>query len=418
MRNLLLSVFVFACVQQLAIAQDIIQAEYFIDADAGVGKNSLLTLTPAADGAFAFNISLAGIAPGAHKVYFRTKDSNGNWSHTTRRNLDIVASQADNKIVAGEYFFDSDPGYGNASPLTVSPQDSVILQSFTAATAALAGGYHKLYGRFKDDYGNWSQTWRRNAEVAKMGDNAVLMVEYFFKADAGVGNCASSTFPVPVNDGSFVYTIPLSEINADADSLFVRVKDSAQANWSITAYKTNPLILPLTLLRFTGDLMGNNVLLKWETINEVNTAFFTIERSLDGVHFAVAGQVKAAGFSTRPNTYQFIDDPAPGLRIYYRLKQVDRDGKYSYSSVVLVTRLAGGALVNISPNPCTSHFVVNGMNAGPALIIIRDLVGKEIKRQYLSASMTMVSVSDLPHSTYLVTVLQNDHVFTKKLVVQ
>ena len=106
-----------------AAAQNVVYAEYFVDTDAGVGNNTLITLAnPLPDGSYNFNIALTNVPVGYHKVYIRTKDSDGNWSIVARRHVEVISSDINKRIVSGEYFFDTDPGFEAASVITVTPQ--------------------------------------------------------------------------------------------------------------------------------------------------------------------------------------------------------------------------------------------------------------------------------------------------------
>src|SRR6185437_7621878 len=77
-----------------SLSQNVVQAEYFIDTDLGYGNNTLLSLTPAADGTFQLSIPVSSYQPGYHKLYIRTKDSDGKWSLTSKRNIEVPASDA------------------------------------------------------------------------------------------------------------------------------------------------------------------------------------------------------------------------------------------------------------------------------------------------------------------------------------
>jgi len=94
------------------------------------------------------------------------------------------------------------------------------------------------------------------------------------------------------------------------------------------------LALPVSWLSFTAEkATGETVLLKWSTSREINNSFYSIERSTDGVHFTSIGQVPAGKASAATQQYRFTDvTPASGEN-YYRIKQVDKDGVFDYSSV-------------------------------------------------------------------------------------
>lgn len=224
-------------------AQNVVQAEYFIDADAGVGNNTLVTLAnPSADGNYNLNINLTGLGIGYHKLYIRTKDSDGNWSFTARRNIEITSSNVIKRITGGEYFFDTDPGVNAANAVTVTPQDSVILQNFTAATNSLPIGYHKLYIRLKDNDGNWSLTARRNVEIIKASTYVIAGAEYFFNTDPGAGSATRVTFSTTSADSNFTFKIPLDKIPTGAHTLYIRARDSVNSNWSITQWQQDSVV--------------------------------------------------------------------------------------------------------------------------------------------------------------------------------
>jgi hypothetical protein len=107
----------------------------------------------------------------------------------------------------------------------------------------------------------------------------------------------------------------------------------------------NSVILPVNLLAFEAALVGNKVVLKWQTAQEVNNKGFYIEKSSDGISFTALGFVVANG----NGKYTYSDFGALTPANYYRLKQQDLDGKYTYSKVVLVETPAGiQKLVNVS----------------------------------------------------------------------
>jgi len=100
---------------------------------------------------------------------------------------------------------------------------------------------------------------------------------------------------------------------------------------------SNPL--PVELLSFTTESMNGGALLKWVTASELNNSHFDIERSLDGSHFFKVGKVEGSGTTTIKQNYMFEDtqiDFQDGYTFYYRLKQVDFDGQFEYSPIVVV----------------------------------------------------------------------------------
>jgi hypothetical protein len=115
----------------------------------------------------------------------------------------------------------------------------------------------------------------------------------------------------------------------------------------------NPL--PVELTSFTASMTEfNTALLKWSTESETNNDRFEIERSQDGAEFEYLGQVKGAGTTNKAHNYSLIDEnPLPGVS-YYRLRQVDLDGAFSYSQIRRIENNGTGAVVEkfvAFPNP-------------------------------------------------------------------
>lgn len=222
------------CAALFSLAQTINQAEYFIDKDKGVGKNTKLNVTLAADSSFTFLINLTGITPGFHQLYVRTKNSNNKWSFTVRKTIEVLGTAAFADVNKGEYFFDTDPGVGKATAFAVNPADTAVTKTFNAKTTGLQPGYHSLYIRTKDSEGRWSVSTRKSIEIIKSLDTAkITAAEYFFSNDPGFGKATKVTFATPAANGTFNFNIPYNEIPSKADTLFVRVVNSDN-RWSLT----------------------------------------------------------------------------------------------------------------------------------------------------------------------------------------
>ncbi len=406
-------ILLLTAVSMAALAQDttIVQLEYFFDADQGIGKSTLVNVAPEADGIFPFTANISGLEVGYHKLYIRTKDSNGKWSFTTRNNVEVFAPDTKTSVANGEYFIDADSGFGLANPIIVSSPDSAILQNFSAATADLPVGYHKLYGRFKDNLGKWSLTFRRNIEVYKNDTNYVKNAEYFFKTDNGYGNGTTVKFANPSVDGTFSFNIPLSAIPASADTLFIRVQDSTEGKWSITAIKNISMVLPLTLLNFNVVKQNNTVQLNWQTANEINTSYFNVQRSNDGRSFASIGKVAAKGSNKVQNDYAYVDNNISQLhagRLYYRLQEVDNDGKLNSSGVKIIDINTNSVLFTISPNPAKDFINISSSgNVANAQVSVTDMNGRILyasKQNFSANQQIKIPASRFAKQVLIVTI--------------
>lgn len=96
------------------------------------------------------------------------------------------------------------------------------------------------------------------------------------------------------------------------------------------------IILPISLLSINGEKSDKNNILRWETISELNNDFFTIEKTYDGEHFETIGTVQGAGNSNQINSYTLVDEDVREVINYYRLKQTDFDGQYTYSNLISI----------------------------------------------------------------------------------
>jgi len=161
--------------------------------------------------------------------------------------------------------------------------------------------------------------------------------------------------------------------------------------------------LPVELIYFTGEEENKFNKLTWATATEINNAYFSIEYSRDGQGFKEIGQVEGAGNSIETIEYDFLhENPNVGDN-YYRLRQVDLDGSFEYSSVVVVNR-GGDNNISIRPNQVTgvvNVFLHEGYKKNTKGMIY-DLLGAEVMNVNLPANATQynIDVTDLPSGHY------------------
>jgi hypothetical protein len=128
------------------------------------------------------------------------------------------------------------------------------------------------------------------------------------------------------------------------------------SKFGTAASGTTPL--PIELLSFTGRSLDEVNLLEWATASEINNDYFLPEKSADGITFTEMKRVDAAGNSNQTLYYDQVDENPYSPVTYYKLKQVDFDGQYTYSDIIAVARgnTANGAeIVNVYPNPANSE---------------------------------------------------------------
>lgn len=199
---------------------------------------------------------------------------------------------------------------------------------------------------------------------------------------------------------------------AAVDSVGNTETKAAQAEASVTTAK----VLSVKMLPLTGEPEGKTNKLNWITLTETNNKGFIVERSNDGRTFTTAGFVptKAAGGNSTQNTsYQFTD-AQPYVQTYYRLKQVDIDGRYSYSNTIVIKSKA--TVLSIYPNPAsrTIHIEKNKKITG---IRILEITGKAVK-QLLPSSNSNYDISSLSPGVYFFEVSSEDGKETVKVMIQ
>jgi alpha-tubulin suppressor-like RCC1 family protein len=179
-------------------------------------------------------------------------------------------------------------------------------------------------------------------------------------------------------------------------------------------------ILPLTWLSISGQLQNNNAIIKWATASESNTSHFEVEHSSNGISFTKAGTMKAAGFSNSTVNYSFTHLSPVAGKNYYRIKQVDRDGRYSYSIIVMLINSKEQSILAINPNPAKDILQLNTNSTRPGTIRIYSMQGKLVLQQQVTAGNQQQSIyiSKLPAGMYSVQLQTDNETETHKLIKQ
>ena len=123
--------------------------------------------------------------------------------------------------------------------------------------------------------------------------------------------------------------------------------------------------LPVKLTSFTAKLQGSDVDLQWSTAFEIDNFKYVVEKSYDGKTFGSVSEIKGSTYSLRQLDYGYLDKGSVNNQsAYYRLKQIDIDGKIEYSKVVYVNnRKSAGKVVSVFPNPFHSDIQLVGFNS-------------------------------------------------------
>lgn len=182
--------------------------------------------------------------------------------------------------------------------------------------------------------------------------------------------------------------------------------------------------LPVQLTSFTGRYSAGKAMLDWQTSQELNSDRFEVFRSTDAVDFVKVASIKSAGNSNLARNYSYQDNisNASGNYVYYRLKQIDIDGKATFSSVVKLSLGVAKTSFDIFPNPFNNNFTVSfGANkTTTATLRIQNSAGNLVYAKTINVtkgnnSVVMNNLPNLGSGIYYVTVYNEELNFNGKL---
>ncbi len=215
-------------------------------------------------------------------------------------------------------------------------------------------------------------------------------------------NTFTGSVTIAPGTSATVYAIPHE---ADQVGRTVRFKNNSNTN------------LPVELYDFRAILNQVGIKITFTTASERSNAYFSIERAADGIQFREIGQVAGAGDSDTPQDYSFTDPlPLPGKN-YYRLRQVDFDGKYTYSKVVSVNfgKTVG---LTLSPMPASSELRVSleKQHSEDGRWQVLDMRGCVLRSGIFPAEMTEypLSSSDWPVGALVFRLVLGQEVLTQQ----
>ncbi|MBS1928927.1 MAG: T9SS type A sorting domain-containing protein [Bacteroidetes bacterium] len=403
---------------------NMVAAEYFIDTDPGFGNATSITIpSPNVDVSnVVAALNTSSLSNGIHRFGLRTKNADGKWG-LTNMELFLVdydpayaaSASTPTNMVAAEYFIDTDPGFGNATSISI-PSNGTDVSDFLAylSTSSLSNGVHRFGIRSKNADGRWSLTNIQDFLIdsdpayppapAALGN--ITYVEYFFDTDPGFGNGTIIPITVSPDLNNIAFVANTSALSDATHVLFIRSLD----DWSLTNFesftKGNPV--PLDFLTFTAVASVNDVVLNWETENEINTSHFVIEFSKGDTTFLPIGETTAANVSGKHH-YRFVH-VAPGEgRLFYRIRQVDQDEKFKFSPIAALN-LGHKDNTNlvIYPNPTTDLVWFKNINSGDiSAVQISDMHG----RVFIitpNAGTLQLNVSNLSKGVYAIKLIMRD----------
>lgn len=243
--------------------------EYFFDVDPGYGNGiAMPTFTASNSVDISFTANTIGLAAGYHHLYVRFKDSNGEWGLYSGRTIHVLPTSqpapVSPDIIIAEYFFDTDPGYGNGIAVPSFTANDSVDVNFTINTIGLTEGYHKLFIRFKDDNGEWGLYSGRTINILAPTSTFtpptnITSAEYFFDTDPGNGNGIILPSFSPSDTVDNLFNAPVSALSVGLHHVFIRYRDSL-GEWGLYSGRqfdvlncTNPIPNFTVQAACTGD---------------------------------------------------------------------------------------------------------------------------------------------------------------------
>lgn len=171
------------------------------------------------------------------------------------------------------------------------------------------------------------------------------------------------------------------------------------------------IIVPVHLVNFFASTIYNQIKLQWNVENEINFLQYEVEHSFNGTDFTKAATIKAL----QQSSYNYLFAKNKNASNYFRLKLVDKDGKFTYSNIILVdTKTA----VNIYPNPANNFINIDLDNQlKNSTIKVIDVFGKNVKQVQVNANHINISTQEFVNGIYTIQLIENNQIINTYSVV-
>lgn len=270
----------------------------------------------------------------------------------------------------------------------------------------------------------------RYYEIDAPGINANYSLIYFGRENTTVPAVSTGNISVQHWNGTSWQSINTTDNGDTSSTNHYSVSFKASNLSGPLIFSLNPTKTPVTLLSFTVTAEETANRCAWTTATEKNNDYFIVERSTDQQTFTETGRIPGAGQSTSVRNYTFYDQNPPEEITYYRLKQVDYEGKPTYSYIVSINRAqqngASGSdlqLDGIYPNPFHEQFTIRYhlRSEGNVKFRLFDAKGRLIseKEEFVLSGEQTTSLTQLEQlitGTYMLHVIKGTEKITQKII--
>lgn len=391
-------------------AQDINRLEYFFDNDPGVGMGTEIDVT-ASDSIidYIFPADASELPPGFHKLYVRAISSTGLYSLQEMRPFFILGEiepYEAPELTTAEYYFNIDPGVGQANSITFTEEAINIDDILSITTSELAPGFHSLSFRVKDANGIWSQTQRRPLYIFATATGTesinVSAIEYFFDNDPGIAMGNQMNFTTTGLSINETLNIPLANgLDPGFHKLYIRVKDTV-GYWSLSEgrpfYVNDSSIINaqeyLTKLEYFFDEdpgTGNGIMVP------INPKDVEIDFSFD---------VDLTGRAIGNDTIyiRVINTRGATSEESYGVFVIEEENSTDNNDVAII----------VSPNPADTYFTIKA----PSVLKTVKLYNSQgiLIRSYQPNQHNIYDVSGIYSGLYLLEIIYNNKHYMTKLI--
>jgi len=178
-------------------------------------------------------------------------------------------------------------------------------------------------------------------------------------------------------------------------------------------------VLPVLWDKIVVSDLEEDIFISWGTFTEKNNAYFEIERSVNSFsNWEVVGQVKGSGTTDSRSSYSFVDYTKPTGIIYFRIKQVDYDGHYDYSSIVYI-KCKNNIILGVYPNPNSGVFTLNLGTTDISSISLTTSQGIDINVSLKQTESGFeVEANNIQSGIYTLNVISNGQVYKEKIMIE
>jgi alpha-tubulin suppressor-like RCC1 family protein len=180
------------------------------------------------------------------------------------------------------------------------------------------------------------------------------------------------------------------------------------------------IILPVTWLYVNGQIQNNKAVIKWATASESNTDKFEIEHSTDGRNYFKTGTKNAAGNSSSATQYEFIHPSPVAGKNFYRIKQIDIDGRFMYSSILVLQNSSTRSSLIIAPNPVQTEATLYFNEPGSKTIQLYSMNGAVLYTEKLNGENNrhIINMANITPGIYLLRVITAKGMEVHKIIKQ